>query len=215
MIAGEFNHLQIHATYLPHLRSSSDTPTATFCNVPGCNNKFPSVAEFESHYNSLHRFNCAQCRKNLPSAHLLDLHLEENHDSYFEMLAKKKASFRCFLEVCQERFWLPAERRDHGITVHKLPSNFRYATNEKKFAPAVEKMEDDQGTDEKISVDPQSVKKSTIIKQKPITFGHNVPKSFDTSYAKALTKHEKKKSKKATPLEDNQMMVDLLTSLPQ
>lgn len=74
-------------------------------------------------------------------------------------------------------------------------------------------MEDDQGGDQK-PIDPQVIKKSTVIKQKPITFGHNVPKSFDTSYAKALTKHDKKKTP-GNLLEDNKMMVDLLESLPQ
>lgn len=185
----------------------------TFCNVPGCNKKFASVPEFESHYNSLHRYNCSQCKRNLPSAHLLDLHLEENHDSYFEMLAQKKASFRCFVEECPSRFWSPTERLDHGIKTHKLPSNFRFATKEKDVA-GVEKMEDDQP---KAAQEAKVVLKSTMIKQKPITFGHNVPRSFDSGYAKALTRNEGnvRKTTNTNPLEDSKMLVDLLDSLPK
>lgn len=190
--------------------------TATFCNIPGCNSQFPSVLAFESHYNSLHRFNCSQCRRNLPSAHLLDLHLEENHDSYFELLTTKKASFRCFLEECPERFWSQSDRRDHGIQAHKLPSNFRFATTtkEKKGKPVLEKMDDGQESE---PVPAEVLKKSTVIKQKTITFGHNVPKSFDSSYAKALTKNDKKQKRIPANLlgDNNKMMVDLLESLPQ
>lgn len=61
------------------------------------------------------------------------------------------------------------------------------------------------------------LKKSTVIKQKTITFGHNVPKSFDSSYAKALTKNDKKQKPIPANLlgDNNKMMVDLLESLPQ
>jgi hypothetical protein len=31
----------------------------------------------------MHKFECAMCHACLPSAHLLELHLEELHDSYF------------------------------------------------------------------------------------------------------------------------------------
>lgn len=134
------------------------------------------------------------------------------------MLALKKASFRCFLEDCPDRFWDTSDRLDHGITSHKLPSNFRFAggpsTKEKKEKSiVVEKMEDDGGAMKKSSTE---VPKMTAIR-KHITFGHNVPKSFDSSYAKVLTKNEKKEKPRTTslnPLEDSKMLVDLLESLP-
>lgn len=132
------------------------------------------------------------------------------------MLALKKASFRCFLEDCPDRFWDTSDRLDHGITSHKLPSNFRFgaSTKEKKekLTTTVEKMEDD-GELKKSSTE---VPKMTAIR-KHITFGHNVPKSFDSSYAKVLTKNEKKEKPRTTslnPLEDSKMLVDLLESLP-
>lgn len=59
------------------------------CNVPGCRKQFDTVFAYESHYNSLHRYLCAECRKCLPSAHLLDLHLSERHDSFFAVQVEK------------------------------------------------------------------------------------------------------------------------------
>lgn len=46
--------------------------------------------ELELHYNSIHRYTCATCHKSFASAHLLDLHLEETHDSYFAVQAERK-----------------------------------------------------------------------------------------------------------------------------
>lgn len=64
------------------------------CNIPNCNQEFDTLFVYESHYNSLHRFLCAQCSKNLPSAHLLDLHLSETHDSFFAVQAERKPMVR-------------------------------------------------------------------------------------------------------------------------
>lgn len=60
------------------------------CNIPKCNEEFDTIFAYENHYNALHRFLCAQCSKNLPSAHLLDLHLSEKHDSFFAVQAERK-----------------------------------------------------------------------------------------------------------------------------
>lgn len=105
---------------------------------------------YESHYNSLHRFLCGQCQKHLPSAHLLDLHLSETHDSFFAVQVDKKPmvsalffhpsrhcsmlkrilnlcpQYACYLEECQHMSQTPAERHDHCITQHKFPHDFRF-----------------------------------------------------------------------------------------
>lgn len=64
--------------------------TSVWCHVPNCNNHFDTVFAYENHYNAFHRYLCSQCRKQLPSAHLLDLHLSEKHDSYFAAQAERK-----------------------------------------------------------------------------------------------------------------------------
>lgn len=35
-------------------------------------------------------YDCSVCKKKLVSAHLLDLHVSENHDSYFDLQKDKK-----------------------------------------------------------------------------------------------------------------------------
>lgn len=60
------------------------------CNVNGCMISFSSMAAYDSHYNSNHRYTCIYCRKLLQSAHLLDLHLSEMHDNYFLASSAKK-----------------------------------------------------------------------------------------------------------------------------
>lgn len=46
---------------------------------------FSTYSEYESHYNSTHTNRCLECRKNFPSAYLLGLHIEENHDSFMSV----------------------------------------------------------------------------------------------------------------------------------
>lgn len=60
------------------------------CNVNGCFATFTSMASYDSHYNSNHRYTCIFCRKLLQSAHLLDLHLSEVHDNFFLACSAKK-----------------------------------------------------------------------------------------------------------------------------
>ncbi len=43
---------------------------------------FRTYAEYETHYHSTHTNRCVECGKNFPSAHLLDVHIEECHDSF-------------------------------------------------------------------------------------------------------------------------------------
>jgi hypothetical protein len=45
---------------------------------------------FEGHYNSVHRHVCSVCRRTLPSNHLLDIHLLENHDAMFQLQTAKQ-----------------------------------------------------------------------------------------------------------------------------
>ena len=42
---------------------------------------FISYEEYEIHYLKTHTNRCTECRKNFPTEHLLNLHIEENHDS--------------------------------------------------------------------------------------------------------------------------------------
>jgi hypothetical protein len=45
---------------------------------------FSSYDEYETHYRDQHTNRCIQCRKNFPSSHLLNVHIEETHDSFVQ-----------------------------------------------------------------------------------------------------------------------------------
>jgi len=96
------------------------------CNAPGCFQTFNQVYESEAHYRAVHVFSCSVCKKSLPSNHLLELHIQENHDSFFSLLCERKASYECFLPTCDNKFWNSSERRDHAISSHDFPPDFRF-----------------------------------------------------------------------------------------
>ena len=75
---------------------------------------------------SLFRHSCSVCKKALPSPHLLELHIQENHDSFFSVLSERAPSYQCFLPSCSETFWGPQERHAHAIEDHKFPPDFRF-----------------------------------------------------------------------------------------
>jgi len=96
------------------------------CQAPGCKETFSQLHESETHYNALHRHSCSVCRKSLPSPHLLELHLQEQHDSFFSVLAERKPSYQCFLPTCPHLSWSSKERHEHAIKEHKFPPDFRF-----------------------------------------------------------------------------------------
>lgn len=73
------------------------------CNAPGCTSTFKTLVEFEMHYNGCHNFTCLECKKNRPTERLLDIHIEETHDSYFQVAAEKKSMVRIIkLEIIHQ-----------------------------------------------------------------------------------------------------------------
>ncbi|XP_059619684.1 protein lethal(2)k10201 [Phlebotomus argentipes] len=171
------------------------------CSVPHCEAQFESLENYENHYNSLHRFTCAECRKSFPSAHLLDLHVSENHDSFFLVSTKKRPMYCCYIEECGEKHWTSEERRDHCISVHKFPHNFR-------FGLPMKVTKEDAKMD---TCQPQEGAKETKKALKSFTFGHGVTRTFEKGAAK-------QKTGKSRILEDDgnkDMVMDLMESLPE
>jgi hypothetical protein len=67
----------------PAQESSSQTPVMK-CSLPPHKEtlSFKSYEEYELHHNKIHTNRCVECRKNFPSEHLLNIHIEECHDSF-------------------------------------------------------------------------------------------------------------------------------------
>jgi len=106
------------------------------CQAPGCTKTFSQLIESELHYNAVHRHSCSVCRKSLPSPHLLELHIQESHDSFFAVMSERKASYQCFLPTCPQVTWSPEERHEHVVEEHKFPPDFRFDEVKKKTKPA-------------------------------------------------------------------------------
>ena len=53
------------------------------CSLPGHrpNLPFSSFEDYDVHYAKAHVNRCLECRRNFPTEHFLNLHIEENHDA--------------------------------------------------------------------------------------------------------------------------------------
>ncbi|RXG58702.1 Zinc finger protein [Armadillidium vulgare] len=96
------------------------------CEEFGCNSQFNSVLELETHHRARHTHVCHTCKTIFPSFHLLDRHIDETHDAFFHIASQKKPMYVCLLESCPKVFASPMERKDHCISEHKFPHDFRY-----------------------------------------------------------------------------------------
>ena len=95
------------------------------CGVVGCPLAFDSLWDCDAHYEECHIFQCRECYAILPSGRLLDLHLEEAHDSFFAAAIERgRARYSCL--VCNEQFRSDHERHVHLMKDHQYPKWFRF-----------------------------------------------------------------------------------------
>ncbi|KAM6306089.1 zinc finger protein 511 [Aegotheles albertisi] len=96
------------------------------CHVSGCCQVFDTLEGYEHHYNALHRNACSFCKRSFPSGHLLDIHILEWHDSLFQLMAEQQSMYKCLVEGCGEKFRSSQDRKEHLVTVHLYPADFRF-----------------------------------------------------------------------------------------
>ncbi|KAI0168377.1 hypothetical protein BJ166DRAFT_590822 [Pestalotiopsis sp. NC0098] len=109
---------------------STASTAAMSCSLPGHREplSFRTYTEYEAHYIKAHTNRCSECRKNLPSDHLLNVHIEECHDSFAAVLREKgEHTYSCFVETCDRKCRTPQKRRMHLIDKHMYPKNFFFA----------------------------------------------------------------------------------------
>ena len=154
---------------------------------------FHFTVDNESHYNSKHRHSCGTCKKSLPSAHLLDLHIQENHDSYFKLLSVKKPSYECFLEMCHSKFWSPEERRGHSIQSHAFPEDFKFDSQ-----PSTKNTRNKKAG----SASPEAVKKRTKknSRPRPKSVYASTATPMDTSESKIVSNHHATENSSKLPV---------------
>lgn len=109
------------------------TPQQIQCSYGGCIMNqivFASYAEFESHVQNYHTYICKECHKKFPTDKFLTLHIEENHDPFFQIRKDKgEKTFKCFnydpngcRKICSDR----KKRRLHMIDKHGYPRDYKF-----------------------------------------------------------------------------------------
>lgn len=103
------------------------------CEIKGCKETFITPGAYEVHFLNAHKFSCAECGRSFPSNFLLDIHISENHDSFFQARrARGDLVLVCLVESCPTKFKVEEERNQHLVEVHKYPSNFRFNRTKKR-----------------------------------------------------------------------------------
>ncbi|TVY26138.1 Zinc finger protein [Lachnellula hyalina] len=88
---------------------------------------FPSLEIYEVHYNKTHLNRCLECRKNFPTEHFLNLHIEENHDALVSVRRERgEKTYGCFVEDCDRICSTPQKRRMHLIDKHLFPKEYDF-----------------------------------------------------------------------------------------
>ncbi|KAJ5775259.1 uncharacterized protein N7511_000270 [Penicillium nucicola] len=104
-------------------------PEVMHCSLPPHREtlSFTSYEDYEVHYLQAHVNRCSECSKNFPTGHLLNLHIEENHDPLTAaMRARGDKTFGCFVENCERKCSTPQKRRMHLIDKHMFPRTYNF-----------------------------------------------------------------------------------------
>jgi uncharacterized protein YlaI len=89
--------------------------------------QFDTLEAFDVHYAQIHTNRCSECGRNLPSAHLLSLHIDENHNPLRQALQERgEKTYACFLPDCEKRCSTPQKRRLHLIDKHGFPKDYNF-----------------------------------------------------------------------------------------
>ncbi|KAF8782596.1 zinc finger protein 511-like [Argiope bruennichi] len=97
------------------------------CGEKGCRATFTNIRDYDVHFRSVHSLVCSQCKRNFPTYNMLDIHIQEKHDSYHEAAkAKNLAKFYCLVDGCNHTYSSSEERDAHVLKDHNFPQNFKY-----------------------------------------------------------------------------------------
>ncbi|KAJ2806438.1 hypothetical protein H4R20_001692 [Coemansia guatemalensis] len=119
----------LHMTDIVDLILENSTRQTITCHDPPCHGsaRFPTVLAYERHYDQMHRNCCSLCNAALPSAHWLDLHIQECHDAFFRArVARSEKPYQCFLPACSRTFSRPHRRKMHMIDKHHFARSFNW-----------------------------------------------------------------------------------------
>lgn len=97
------------------------------CPIVGCGIKLKGIGELESHYLSRHSATCSVCARVFPTTRLLNLHVSETHDSFFQAkVARNYPMYECLVQGCGAKFLSDSSRHQHLVDKHHFPRSFRF-----------------------------------------------------------------------------------------
>lgn len=150
------------------------------CGEKGCKILFTTIHDYEVHFRSVHSLVCSECKRSFPTYNMLDIHIQEKHDSYHEAAESRSlAKFECFLEGCNLYFSSANQRDGHIIADHNFPPNFKYQ-NLKKATPVRdnEQMDVVQDNEPTISSKPSTGARKKQYVPRNICFGRGSARTF-------------------------------------
>ncbi|KAH9536294.1 hypothetical protein CY35_17G100000 [Sphagnum magellanicum] len=97
------------------------------CPIVGCGTKLRGLGDLEAHYVSRHTATCSVCAQMFPTTRLLNLHVSETHDSFFQAkVARNYPMYECLVEGCAGRFHTDMARLQHLVDKHRFPRSFHF-----------------------------------------------------------------------------------------
>ena len=88
--------------------SSPSPPPTNLLDCPHCTFSTDSQVNYDFHNHVHHQHVCSQCLTVFPSYFLLDLHMDELHNSYSTLRL-----YRCLIESCTQTFTSANQRAQH------------------------------------------------------------------------------------------------------
>jgi len=119
----------VHLDLQPESGEASSAVVVMKCSLPGHRQtlSFASYADYDLHYNKFHTNRCLECRKNFPTEHFLNCHIEENHDSLVSIKRERgEKTYSCFVEDCDRKCSTPQKRKMHLIDKHMFPQQYDF-----------------------------------------------------------------------------------------
>jgi hypothetical protein len=179
----------------------TEAETVMQCSLPPHREplSFTSIESFEVHYAKEHSNRCNSCNKNFPTAHFLNLHIDEHHNAFREALeAKGEKTYGCFVEDCEKKCSSPQKRRLHLIDKHLFPRVYNFRIIEIGIDKSTSMLH--EGRRRRISTTFEQSKSSEHRRRSSLAVIH--PKSGNSSSNQAPPKSLPTMNKNENPLDD-------------
>uniref|UniRef100_A0ACD5X2F7 Uncharacterized protein n=1 Tax=Avena sativa TaxID=4498 RepID=A0ACD5X2F7_AVESA len=107
--------------------ASMSSCSTVYCPIAGCGAHLDCLEDFEHHYSTRHTASCSVCSRVYPTSRLLNIHISEAHDSFFQAkVARGFLMYECLVEGCEVRFKTYRSRQQHLVDMHQFTKSFEF-----------------------------------------------------------------------------------------